>query len=92
MLFFTTDRVRKSRNLVLLSRSCDEVFNQLVQGGVSTDELYDSVCKQVFFYYFVSFSPNCYICFSEQRRWPNNLKLAESDCSVEYIEYTILIV
>ncbi|XP_023550392.1 phosphoenolpyruvate carboxylase 4 [Cucurbita pepo subsp. pepo] len=42
----THHMVRKSRNLVLLSRSCDEVFNQLVQGGVSTDELYDSVCKQ----------------------------------------------
>ena len=58
MLLFTLDRVRKSRNIAPLSRSCDEVFNQLMQGGVSPNELYDSVCKQVFYCYFDSFSPN----------------------------------
>ncbi|XP_022157085.1 phosphoenolpyruvate carboxylase 4 isoform X2 [Momordica charantia] len=42
----THHRVRKSRNMASLSRSCDDVFNQLVQGGVSPEELYDSVCKQ----------------------------------------------
>ncbi|KGN51545.1 phosphoenolpyruvate carboxylase 4-like isoform X1 [Cucumis sativus] len=42
----THHRVRKSRNIAPLSRSCDEVFNQLMQGGVSPNELYDSVCKQ----------------------------------------------
>ncbi|CAK9173700.1 unnamed protein product, partial [Ilex paraguariensis] len=39
-------RVRKARDVVHLSKSCDDTFNQLVQGGVSTDELYNTVCKQ----------------------------------------------
>ncbi|KAJ6429721.1 hypothetical protein OIU84_021175 [Salix udensis] len=42
----THHRVRKTRDLTNLSKSCDEVFNQLLQGGTSADELYDSVCKQ----------------------------------------------
>ncbi|KAL9364761.1 hypothetical protein Peur_042634 [Populus x canadensis] len=42
----THHRVRKTRDLAHLSKSCDEVFNQLLQGGTSADELYDSVCKQ----------------------------------------------
>ncbi|XP_030449295.1 phosphoenolpyruvate carboxylase 4 [Syzygium oleosum] len=42
----THHRVRKSRNLTHLSRSCDDIFSQLIQGGVSPDELYDTVCKQ----------------------------------------------
>lgn len=42
----THHRVRKSRNFTLLSRSCDDIFSQMIQGGVSPDELYDTVCKQ----------------------------------------------
>ncbi|KAF5449407.1 hypothetical protein F2P56_029857 [Juglans regia] len=42
----THHRVRKVRNVVPLSKSCDDIFNQLVQGGVSPDELYETVCKQ----------------------------------------------
>lgn len=30
-----------------MSRSCDDIFNQLLQCGVSPEELYDAVCKQV---------------------------------------------
>lgn len=32
-----------------IAKSCDDIFNQLVQGGVSPDDLYDTVCKQVCF-------------------------------------------
>ncbi|XP_057478477.1 phosphoenolpyruvate carboxylase 4 isoform X1 [Actinidia eriantha] len=42
----THHRVRKTRNVAHLSKSCDDIFNQLVQGGVPPDELYDTVCKQ----------------------------------------------
>ncbi|KAF7808950.1 phosphoenolpyruvate carboxylase 4 [Senna tora] len=42
----THHRVRKGRNVANLSKSCDDIFNQLVQGGVSPDELYNTVCKQ----------------------------------------------
>ncbi|XP_062163584.1 phosphoenolpyruvate carboxylase 4 [Alnus glutinosa] len=42
----THHRVRKARNGAPLSKSCDDIFNQLVQGGVPTDELYETVCKQ----------------------------------------------
>uniref|UniRef100_A0A5B6ZF21 phosphoenolpyruvate carboxylase n=1 Tax=Davidia involucrata TaxID=16924 RepID=A0A5B6ZF21_DAVIN len=42
----THHRVRRARNMAHLSRSCDDVFNKLVQGGVPPDELYDAVCKQ----------------------------------------------
>ncbi|GMH01843.1 hypothetical protein Nepgr_003682 [Nepenthes gracilis] len=42
----THHRVRKQRSLSRLSKSCDDVFNQLVQGGVSPDDLYNTVCKQ----------------------------------------------
>ncbi|KAA8532760.1 hypothetical protein F0562_032793 [Nyssa sinensis] len=42
----THHRVRKTRNMAYLSRSCDDIFNKLVQGGVPPDELYDAVCKQ----------------------------------------------
>ena len=38
--------------MALVAKSCDDIFNQLVQGGVSPDELYNTVCKQV------SFIPN----------------------------------
>ncbi|KAF3432594.1 hypothetical protein FNV43_RR27334 [Rhamnella rubrinervis] len=42
----THHRVRKQRNMTLLSRSCEDVFNQLLQSGVPPDELYNTVCKQ----------------------------------------------
>ncbi|XP_010532398.1 PREDICTED: phosphoenolpyruvate carboxylase 4 isoform X2 [Tarenaya hassleriana] len=42
----THHRVRKVRNAVQLSRSCDDIFSQLSQGGISPDLLYDTVCKQ----------------------------------------------
>ncbi|KAL0004899.1 hypothetical protein SO802_012460 [Lithocarpus litseifolius] len=42
----THHRVRKARNVAPLSKSCDDIFNQLVQGGVTPDELYQTVCKQ----------------------------------------------
>ncbi|WZZ58880.1 hypothetical protein YC2023_058987 [Brassica napus] len=38
--------VRRVRNLPQLSRSCNDVFSNLLQSGVSPDELYDTVCKQ----------------------------------------------
>lgn len=43
----THHRVRKTRNMAHLSKSCDDIFNQLVQGGVPQDELYETVCSQV---------------------------------------------
>ncbi|KAJ0257819.1 hypothetical protein HA466_0086210 [Hirschfeldia incana] len=42
----THHRVRRVRNLPQLSRSCNDVFSNLLQSGVSPDELYDTVCKQ----------------------------------------------
>ncbi|XP_059648635.1 phosphoenolpyruvate carboxylase 4 [Cornus florida] len=42
----THHRVRKNRTVAHLSKSCDDIFNQLVQGGVSPDDLYNTVCKQ----------------------------------------------
>ncbi|KAK9277264.1 hypothetical protein L1049_006803 [Liquidambar formosana] len=42
----THHRVRKTRKVAHLSKSCDDIFNQLVQGGVPPDELYNTVCKQ----------------------------------------------
>ncbi|KAM7484503.1 hypothetical protein LguiA_000512 [Lonicera macranthoides] len=42
----THHRVRKARNVAQLSKSCDDTFNQLVQAGVSPEDLYDAVCKQ----------------------------------------------
>lgn len=42
----THHRVTKARGSANLSKSCDDVLNQLVQGGISPDELYDTVCKQ----------------------------------------------
>ncbi|MCL7049245.1 hypothetical protein MKW94_025382 [Papaver nudicaule] len=42
----THHRVRKTRNMAVLSKSCDDTFNQLIQSGVSPDELYETVCKQ----------------------------------------------
>ncbi|CAH9119612.1 unnamed protein product [Cuscuta europaea] len=42
----THHRVRKARGDPQLSKSCDDTFNQLLQSGVTPDELYDTVCKQ----------------------------------------------
>ncbi|KAF6160864.1 hypothetical protein GIB67_041918, partial [Kingdonia uniflora] len=42
----THHRVRKTRNVALLSKSCNDIFNKLIQGGVSPDDLYETVCKQ----------------------------------------------
>ncbi|GLT34519.1 hypothetical protein SLA2020_090280 [Shorea laevis] len=42
----THHRVRKVRSVTHLSKSCDDIFSQLVQGGVSPDDLYSTVCNQ----------------------------------------------
>ncbi|RDX62064.1 Phosphoenolpyruvate carboxylase 4, partial [Mucuna pruriens] len=42
----THHRVRKGGNMALVAKSCDDIFNQLLQGGVSPDELYNTVSKQ----------------------------------------------
>ncbi|KAK9034347.1 hypothetical protein V6N11_050514 [Hibiscus sabdariffa] len=42
----TYHRVRMGRSGTQLSKSCDDVFSQLIQGGVTPNELYDTVCKQ----------------------------------------------
>ncbi|XP_072999647.1 phosphoenolpyruvate carboxylase 4 [Typha latifolia] len=42
----THHRVRKARNVAHLSKSCDDIFNKLIQSGVPPQELYDTVCKQ----------------------------------------------
>lgn len=54
-IYKTFCRVRKSRNVAHLSKSCDDIFSKLVQGGISPDELYDTVCKQVFLFFFLLF-------------------------------------
>ncbi|KAL3636128.1 Phosphoenolpyruvate carboxylase 4 [Castilleja foliolosa] len=42
----THHRVTKARSATKISKSCDDTLNQLIQNGVSPDELYDNVCKQ----------------------------------------------
>ncbi|WVZ71949.1 hypothetical protein U9M48_020477 [Paspalum notatum var. saurae] len=42
----THHRVRKARNVEKLSKSCDDIFDKLIQSGVPTEQLYDTVCKQ----------------------------------------------
>ncbi|KAL3033186.1 hypothetical protein AAZX31_02G124300 [Glycine max] len=42
----THHRVRKGGNMVLAAKSCDDIFNNLLQDGVSPDELYKTVFKQ----------------------------------------------
>lgn len=42
----THHRVRKGRNVAHLSKSCDDIFGKLVQGGISPEELYNTICKQ----------------------------------------------
>ncbi|KZV18643.1 phosphoenolpyruvate carboxylase 4 [Dorcoceras hygrometricum] len=43
----THHRVTKIRSTAKISKSCDDTFNQLVQSGVSPEELYKTVCNQV---------------------------------------------
>ncbi|KAK4479862.1 hypothetical protein RD792_015405 [Penstemon davidsonii] len=43
----THHRVTKGRSAEKLSKSCDDTFSQLLQSGVSPDQLYDNVCQQV---------------------------------------------
>ncbi|CAN6478408.1 unnamed protein product [Victoria cruziana] len=38
--------VLQARKTAYLTRSCDDIFNKLIQSGVSPEELYDTVCKQ----------------------------------------------
>lgn len=42
----THHRVRKARNDINLSKSCDDSFSKLINGGVSDDQLFESVCNQ----------------------------------------------
>ncbi|RLN22486.1 phosphoenolpyruvate carboxylase 4 [Panicum miliaceum] len=42
----THHRVRKVRNVEKLSKSCDDIFDKLIQSGVPPEQLYDTVCKQ----------------------------------------------
>ncbi|GLT73117.1 hypothetical protein SLA2020_449960 [Shorea laevis] len=42
----THHRVRKGRSVTHLSKSCDDIFSKLVQGGVSPEDLYNTVCNQ----------------------------------------------
>ncbi|XP_047332264.1 phosphoenolpyruvate carboxylase 4-like [Impatiens glandulifera] len=42
----THHRLRKTRGVAHLSKSCDDIFNQLIQGGVSQEKLYNTVCNQ----------------------------------------------
>lgn len=43
----THHRVSKARFVERLSKSCDDTFDKLVQGGVAPDQLYQTVCQQV---------------------------------------------
>jgi len=47
--------------MALVAKSCDDIFNHLLQEGVTPEELYNSVCKQVCY-----FHPNklliCVVC------------------------------
>ncbi|XP_059308708.1 phosphoenolpyruvate carboxylase 4 [Lycium ferocissimum] len=42
----THHRVRKARGVAQMSKSCDDIFNHLLQSGIPPDQLYDTVCKQ----------------------------------------------
>lgn len=42
----THHRLRNAQDAEKVSKSCDSTFNQLLQSGISPDELYDAVCKQ----------------------------------------------
>ncbi|XP_024533989.1 phosphoenolpyruvate carboxylase 4 [Selaginella moellendorffii] len=42
----THHRVRRNRSTPVLSKSCDDVFEKLIQTGYSREEVYEAVCKQ----------------------------------------------
>ncbi|CAN8238913.1 unnamed protein product [Cochlearia groenlandica] len=42
----THHRMHKLINVTQLSRSCDDIFTQLLQSGISPEELYKTVCNQ----------------------------------------------
>ncbi|XP_018508651.1 phosphoenolpyruvate carboxylase 4 isoform X2 [Brassica rapa] len=42
----THHRMHKLIDVTQLSRSCDDIFTQLLQSGISSEELYKTVCKQ----------------------------------------------
>ncbi|KAK2428276.1 phosphoenolpyruvate carboxylase [Trifolium repens] len=42
----THHRVRKGVNMAKLAKSCDHIFCQLLQDGISPDDLFNTVCKQ----------------------------------------------
>ncbi|KAI5436196.1 Phosphoenolpyruvate carboxylase 4, variant 2 [Lathyrus oleraceus] len=42
----THHRVRKGVNMANFAKSCDDIFRQLLQDGISPDDLYNTVCKQ----------------------------------------------
>ncbi|XP_024630663.1 phosphoenolpyruvate carboxylase 4 [Medicago truncatula] len=42
----THHKVRKGVNMANFAKSCDDVFRQLLQDGISQDDLYNTVCKQ----------------------------------------------
>ncbi|GJN06049.1 hypothetical protein PR202_ga23734 [Eleusine coracana subsp. coracana] len=42
----THHRVRKAREVEHLSKSCDDIFDKLIQSSVPPEQLHDTVCKQ----------------------------------------------
>lgn len=60
-------RMRKTRFPGVQSKSCEDVFSRLIQGGCSPDDLFNTVCSQVSFssfllaYYFHSLFVNAWM-------------------------------
>lgn len=42
----THHRVRRIKNTVQLSKSCDDIFSKMIQSGTSPEDLYNAVCDQ----------------------------------------------
>lgn len=42
----THHRVRRIKNTVQLSKSCDDIFSKMIQSGTSPEDLYSAVCDQ----------------------------------------------
>lgn len=42
----THHRVRRIKNTVQLSKSCDDIFSKMIQSGTSPEDLYNAVCNQ----------------------------------------------
>lgn len=42
----THHRVRRIKNTVQLSKSCDDIFSKMIQSGTSPEDLYNAVCEQ----------------------------------------------